>query len=369
MRKQENKAGVDLTIKNLADWHISYENKLFIAGPCSVESEEQVLQTALSLKQQPVHVLRGGIWKPRTRPGQFQGIGHKGLRWLKNAGKAIQVPVAVEVAFPEHVEQCLKSGIDIIWIGARTSANPFAMQALADALRGIDMPVMVKNPINPDLELWIGAFERLNQAGVTKLAAIHRGFSSYRKTDYRNVPHWALPLELKRRIPAMPLICDPSHICGTTELLQSVAQEAMDLLYDGLMIEVHVNPAVALSDAQQQITPEQYGAFMKSLKLKKPFTENQELYRKIIYLRKEIDEVDTQIIDLLAKRMEISRTLGIVKIQDSVAVYQPDRWGEIVRSRIKAGLKRNLSEEFVDQVYQLIHEESVRHQEMAQQKK
>ena len=346
---------VALNIRKLVDWNIMLDNKLLIAGPCSVESEEQIMQTALGLKDLQISILRGGIWKPRTRPGQFQGIGVKGLKWLKRAGRAINVPVAVEVASPEHVAACLKNGIDIIWIGARTTVNPFSVQALADALKGIDIPVMVKNPINPDLDLWIGALERLNQAGITKLAAIHRGFSSYRKTAYRNVPNWAIPLELKRRFPALPLICDPSHICGTTELLASVAQEAIDLLYDGLMTEVHVNPVAALSDALQQITPEQYGSLIKSLKPKKPSTANQELYRQIIYLRKEIDEVDGQIIEMLGKRMEISRTLGIVKNKDAVAVYQPDRWSEIVKSRIEAGIRKNLSEEFINQIYQLIH--------------
>ncbi|MDO9265223.1 MAG: bifunctional 3-deoxy-7-phosphoheptulonate synthase/chorismate mutase type II [Desulfosalsimonadaceae bacterium] len=363
---EDSSVQVNLNIQQLSEWRISYDAKLLIAGPCSIESEEQIMQTALALKQQSVNVLRGGIWKPRTRPGQFQGVGIQGITWLKNAGRAIGVPVAAEVASPDHVEHCLKGGIDILWIGARTSVNPFSVQAIADALKGVDIPVMVKNPINPDIDLWIGALERFNQSGITKLAAVHRGFSSYRKTEYRNVPNWALPLELKRRVPALPLLCDPSHICGETGMIAAVAQESMDLLYDGLMIEVHINPSAALSDSQQQLTPENYGTLIKNLTIKKPSTQDQELYRQIMSFRKEIDDIDAHIIDSLGKRMVISRQLGAIKKRDTVAAYQPDRWSEIIQSRTKAGIRLNLAAEFIEQIYQLIHEESVRHQGLAQ---
>jgi chorismate mutase len=340
------------------------ENRTFvIAGPCSVESEEQVMRTAVGLSECNVQVLRGGIWKPRTRPGSFQGVETQGLSWLKNAGLAANLPVTCEVANPEHVEECLEHFIDILWIGARTSVNPFAVQAIADSLKGVDIPVMIKNPINPDIELWIGAFERLNKAGITKLVAIHRGFSSYRKSEYRNTPNWRIPIELKRRVKNLPIICDPSHICGNVELLQSVAQEAMDLLFDGLMIEVHENPKVALSDAKQQITPKQLVTLLDSLKMKSPEADNQEVINKIQDLRKEIDDVDTTIIQLLAKRMGISNEIGTYKRSSNISSFQPSRWEEIIKSRIKAGVEKNLGEEFILRVYQMIHEESIRQQE------
>jgi chorismate mutase len=355
----------DITATGLSLWPIQSLEKFFIAGPCSVESEEQIHLVARELARLPIRVLRGGVWKPRTRPGGFQGLGAQGLGWLRDAGRATGLPVATEVASPEHVETCLKKQIDILWIGARTTVNPFSMQAIADALKGVDVPVMVKNPLNPDLELWIGALERLNRAGVKKLAAIHRGFSSYRKTQYRKIPNWAIPLELRRRIPSLPLICDPSHICGNTRLLLSVAQEAMDLLFDGLMLEVHPNPLKALSDAKQQLTPVQLKKLLSRLKFKKAASDNHEIARKIGYLRHEIDEIDDHIIDLLAQRMHVSRELGVCKSKYDISTFQPQRWGEIVKTRVAAGAKKELSEDFVTGVYEHIHEESIRHQETA----
>lgn len=350
-------------VEKIRNWGISSENMLYIAGPCSVESEESILQTALSLAKYKVNVLRAGVWKPRTRPGSFEGVGRKGLRWLKKAGCAANLPVAVEVAQPEHVKDALNCGIDILWIGARTTANPFSVQAIADVLKGTDIPVMVKNPVSPDIELWIGAIERLNKAGITKLAAVHRGFSTSSNEIYRNKPEWRIPIELKRRLPSLPIICDPSHICGKTELLFSVAQEAMDLLYNGLMIEVHINPPSALSDSEQQITPEEYGQLIEHLTIKKVSTKNQDYQQHIKFLRQEIDEVDKHLIELLAKRMNIVRKISFYKKKSKVSFFQPDRWKEIVESRIKAGMEKKLSKDFMLRIYQSIHEEAIRQQE------
>lgn len=339
-------------------------NKTFlIAGPCSVESEEQITQTVKGLANYEVNVIRGGVWKPRTRPGSFEGIGVDGLKWLKNAGLEANIPVTVEVAIPEHIEQCLKHEIDILWIGARTTTNPFSVQILAESLKGVDIPVMVKNPMSPDIDLWIGAFERLYNAGITKLMAIHRGFSSHKKTAYRNAPNWRIPIEFRRTIKNIPIICDPSHICGDTNLLQSISQEAMDLLFDGLMIEVHSNPEEALSDAKQQITPEKYGELVQKLRVKKPYTDDKDFFNYISEIRKEIDGVDNKIIDLLAKRMNLSRQIGTFKKGADVSHYQPDRWNEIIKSRTKTGAEKKLSEDFVYRIYQYIHEESIRQQE------
>lgn len=257
---------IDFQISKLQDWTVNYKDKFIVAGPCSLESEEQIMQTALGLSSYGVNLLRAGIWKPRTRPGTFQGVGAEGLKWLKNAGTAANLPVSVEIATPYHVEQCLKHDIDVLWIGARTTTNPFAVQLIADSLRGVDVEVMVKNPINPDIELWIGAFERLYLAGIKKLMAIHRGFSVYKPTKYKYEPLWEIPLNLKKIIPDIPLISDPSHICGETELLLSVAQKAIDLHFDGLMLEVHIDPSKAMSDAKQQITPETFNNLMINLK-------------------------------------------------------------------------------------------------------
>ena len=258
---------IDLQISKLKEWKIQHKNKFIVAGPCSLESEEQIMQTALGLSGQGVNLLRAGIWKPRTRPGTFQGVGVEGLKWLKNASTAADLPVSVEVATPYHIEQCLKHDIDVLWIGARTTTNPFLVQSIADSLKGVDIEIMVKNPINPDIELWIGALERLNWAGIKKLMAVHRGFSVFETMKYRNMPYWEIPKELKRLIPDIPLICDPSHICGEAGQLLSIAQKAIDLQFDGLMLEVHINPKAALSDARQQITPQEFSSLINSLKI------------------------------------------------------------------------------------------------------
>lgn len=350
-------------IRPLADWGVPLGKRLLIAGPCSVESREQVMQTALGLARYEVNVLRAGIWKPRTHPGSFEGPGVKGLKWLKAAGKAACLPVATEVATPKHVEQCLKHGIDMVWVGARTTVNPFAVQAIADALKGVDIPMMVKNPINPDIDLWCGAIERIRRSGTTRLIAVHRGFSEYRRGKYRNQPIWRIPIELRRRVSNIPIICDPSHICGKRELISSIAQEAMDFLFDGLMIEVHIDPKSALSDARQQITPRQFGMLTKNLKFKEVSVDEKEFRRQISLLRKEIDVIDGDIIGLLARRMEFVRRIGATKRSHDVSAFQPRRWEEMLRRRIKAGSKRNLSEGFILRLYQQIHEEALRHQE------
>lgn len=336
---------------------------LLIAGPCSVESEEQVMKTAMALKEYNIDILRGGIWKPRTRPNAFEGIGGRGLGWLKKAGAAAELPVGTEVAVPMHVEICLSHEIDVLWIGARTTANPFSVQAIADALKGVDIPVMVKNPVSPDLGLWIGALERLHNAGITQLAAIHRGFSMADDGKYRNRPSWHIPIELKRRMPDLPIICDPSHICGKRELLQHVSQEAIDLLFDGLMIEVHPDPDNAMSDNEQQLTPEGFGKLIASLESKKESVDDPDFQKQLSIFRENIDTIDSELIKLLGKRMQIVEEIGKFKKSQKVTVFQPSRWEEILKSRVDEAAKYNLSPAFMKQIYQFIHEEAVRHQE------
>jgi chorismate mutase len=353
---------IKLNIDKLSDWGVTVGKPFIISGPCSAESEEQVMQTALGVSKYNVNVFRAGIWKPRTRPEFFEGVGAKGLKWLRRAKKATNLPVTVEVANPKHVDECLKHEIDILWIGARTTVNPFSVQAIADALNGVDIPVMVKNPVNPDIDLWIGALERLNGAGIKKLAAIHRGFSTIYNSPYRNNANWKIPIELRTRIPNLPLICDPSHICGNRRLLLSVAQKAMDLLFDGLMIECHIDPKSALSDARQQVTPDQLGDLLSRIVLKTIYSHDQEFELFIKRSREEIDDIDYQIIDLFGRRMEVAKEIGRYKSRENISILQPERWKEIVESRIKAGRERNLSEHFVLRVYEYIHEEAIRQQ-------
>ncbi|MCP5105737.1 MAG: bifunctional 3-deoxy-7-phosphoheptulonate synthase/chorismate mutase type II [bacterium] len=349
--------------KIFSQWGFPVKGAFYIAGPCSAESEEQLMRTALGLKDREVTAMRAGIWKPRTRPGSFEGVGDKGLKWLKNSGKAAGLPVTTEVAVPAHVDACLKQEIDMLWLGARTTSNPFAVQAIADALRGVDIPVFVKNPINPDIQLWFGAIERLAAAGLTKLGAIHRGFSTYEKMAFRNQPIWRIPIEMRRRNPGIPLLCDPSHICGNRDLLYSVAQNAVDLLFDGLMVEVHINPPAALSDAEQQLTPDEYTGLINRLKLKTPAGANKVFLENVSELRREIDKIDYKIVELLAKRMDTAKEIAIHKMKEGIAIFHPSRWEELMESRIKEGLGRDLSENFVSKLYQLIHEESCRLQE------
>ena len=336
---------------------------LLIAGPCSVESKEQITETANALKEYDIDILRGGIWKPRTRPNAFEGIGGRGLGWLKKAGDAAGIPVGTEVAVPMHVEICLSHEIDVLWIGARTTANPFSVQAIADALNGVDIPVMVKNPVSPDVGLWIGALERLHNAGIKKLAAIHRGFSMADNGQYRNQPNWHMPIELKRRIPEIPMICDPRHICGSKKLLQHVSQEAIDLLFQGLMIEVHPDPKNALSDNEQQLTPSAFGKLISKLESKKESTDDPDFQKMLSVLREDIDKIDSDLIKLLGERMQVVEKIGKHKKKQSVTVLQPSRWQEILESRVAEASNYNLSPGFMTKIYQYIHEEAVRHQE------
>jgi len=333
--------------------------KLFvIAGPCSAETEEQVMTTARQLAGKGCHMFRAGVWKPRTKPGGFEGNGEKALPWMQQVKKETGMLTATEVATPEHVELALKYGIDILWVGARTSANPFAMQALADSLRGVDVPVLVKNPVNPDLELWIGAMERINQAGVKKMAAIHRGFSSYDKKIYRNSPMWQIPIELRRRIPNLPIFCDPSHIGGRRELIAPLCQQAMDLGFNGLIVESHCSPDDAWSDAKQQVTPDVLDYILSLLVIRDETVTTE----GITQLRHQIDELDNQLMDLLSKRMRVCREIGQYKKEHNMTVLQTARYNEILDKRGAQGSLCGMGEEFVKTIFEAVHEESVRQQ-------
>ena len=331
---------------------------LVIAGPCSAETEEQVMNTATQLAKRGIKIFRAGIWKPRTKPGGFEGIGEEGLPWMQRVKQETGMLVGTEVATAKHVEAALKAGIDVLWIGARTTANPFAVQELADSLRGVDVPVLVKNPVNPDLELWIGALERINGAGVKRIGAIHRGFSSYDKKIYRNTPMWHIPIELRRRIPNIPIICDPSHIGGKRELIAPLCQQAMDLGMDGLIVESHCNPDSAWSDAKQQVTPDILDYILNLLVIRKETASTESLTE----LRKQIDECDNDLIELLATRMRESREIGIYKKEHEIQVVQTDRYSEILEKRGAQGALCGIDSECVKKIFEAIHEESVRQQ-------
>ncbi|MCI6503710.1 MAG: bifunctional 3-deoxy-7-phosphoheptulonate synthase/chorismate mutase type II [Prevotella sp.] len=329
-----------------------------IAGPCSAETEEQVMTTATQLAEKGCHMFRAGVWKPRTKPGGFEGNGEPALKWMAEAKKETGMMMCTEVATPEHVELAMKYGIDVMWIGARTSANPFAMQELADAMKGIEIPIMVKNPVNPDLELWIGALERINLAGVKKLGAIHRGFSSYDKKIYRNLPMWQIPIELRRRIPELPIVCDPSHIGGRRELVAPLCQQAMDLGFDGLIVESHCNPDCAWSDAKQQVTPDVLDYILTLLQVRDETTTTE----NIKLLRKQIDEQDDKLLELLSQRFRVCREIGQYKKEHNMTVLQTGRYNEILDKRGAQGTLCGMSEQFVKTVFEAIHEESVRQQ-------
>ncbi|MCI6491357.1 MAG: bifunctional 3-deoxy-7-phosphoheptulonate synthase/chorismate mutase type II [Prevotellaceae bacterium] len=329
-----------------------------IAGPCSAETEEQVMTTATQLAQKGCHMFRAGVWKPRTKPGGFEGNGEPALKWMAEAKKETGMLMCTEVATPEHVELAMKYNIDLMWVGARTSANPFAMQELADAMRGIEIPVLVKNPVNPDLDLWIGALERINLAGVKKLGAIHRGFSSYDKKIYRNLPMWQIPIELRRRIPELPIVCDPSHIGGRRELVAPLCQQAMDLGFDGLIVESHCNPDCAWSDAKQQVTPDVLDYILTLLQVRDETTTTE----NIKLLRKQIDEQDDKLLELLSQRFRVCREIGQYKKEHNMTVLQTGRYNEILDKRGAQGALCGMSEQFVKTVFEAIHEESVRQQ-------
>lgn len=327
-----------------------------IAGPCSAETEEQVMETAKKLAADGIKVMRAGIWKPRTKPGGFEGVGSEGLTWLKQVKKETGMYVSTEVATQKHVYEALKYGVDLLWIGARTTANPFAVQEIAEALQGVDIPVLVKNPVNPDLELWIGALERLSNVGLTKLGAIHRGFSSFDKKIYRNLPQWHIPIELKRRYPDLPIICDPSHIGGKRDLIQPLSQQAMDLNFEGLIIETHCNPDCAWSDASQQVTPERLKEILGALIIR----EGTQTTEDLSALRRQIDEADDQLLELIAKRMRISKEIGTFKKEHNMTIVQTDRYDEILTKRIAQAAEMDMNPEFMRVVLEAIHEESVR---------
>jgi chorismate mutase len=335
------------------------ENPLIIAGPCSAETEAQVIATAKALAEIPqVAAFRCGLWKPRTRPGDFEGVGEKGLEWMRKAKLETGLPIAVEVALPVHIELCLKNGVDILWIGSRTVVNPFSVNEIAEALKGVDIPVMVKNPVSPDLLLWIGALERLSQQGIRKLAAVHRGFSAYGSKPFRNLPIWEIPIELRRLIPGLPVLVDPSHISGSRSMLPHVAQTAIDLAFDGLMIETHIHPEKALTDREQQITPDALEKLILHLSLPQGVTgaENIELHE----LRQEIDEIDEQVLKLLGKRMETVARIGKNKKKTGIDSLQLERWKQVVEDRLEKGTARGLSRNFLLKLLHAIHEEALR---------
>jgi len=351
--------------KQLKSWldDMALPHPLVIAGPCSAETEEQVLKIAHELKDTDVNYYRAGIWKPRTRPGNFEGVGAIGLKWLQEVKKETGLKTATEVANKAHVDLALEHDIDLLWIGARSTVSPFIVQEIADALKGTDKVVLVKNPVNPDLSLWLGAVERLHKADIKKLGVIHRGFSSYRKTKYRNIPEWQLAIELQTRFPDLPLINDPSHICGKRDLIFDVSQTALDLNYDGLMIETHIDPDNAWSDAAQQVTPKALVQIMEDLKIRKVTDQEAEYRNKLGNLRAQIDVIDNQLLDILGKRMEVSDEIGQLKKQRNVAVLQTNRWNAILGKMILEGETRGLSEEFVLRMFKAIHQESINHQE------
>ncbi len=332
-----------------------------IAGPCSAETQTQILETAEALASLNIDLFRAGIWKPRTRPGAFEGNGVLALEWLAEVKSRYNLPVTIEVAETNHIEEALMNNIDVIWIGARTTVNPFQVQQLADALQGVSIPVMIKNPVNPDVDLWLGAIERFEKAGITNIAAIHRGFSSYNKqSGYRNQPNWTLPIELKRRRPELPIFCDPSHITGNRDMVAEVAQKAMDMRFDGLMIETHPRPEEAWTDAAQQITPYQLQELLTHLIIRQEFTEDMNSHTKLENLRLIMDSFDAEIIDIIARRMELSEEIGKVKKECNMTIYQPARWQEMLKTREERALKNNLHKDFIIELFEKLHNESIR---------
>ncbi len=331
---------------------------LVIAGPCSAETEEQVMDTAKQLAKNGVKVFRAGIWKPRTKPGGFEGNGVTALPWMQKVKKETGMLTATEVATAKHAEEALKFGIDVLWIGARTTADPFAVQEIADTLKGVDVPVLIKNPVNPDLELWIGALQRLNNAGIKRLGAIHRGFSTYDKKLYRNLPQWHIPIELHRRFPELPIICDPSHIAGRRDLISPLCQQAMDLQFDGLIIESHCDPDKAWSDAPQQLAPDVLSLVLNNLVIRNMNQTTESLAE----LRKQIDEIDMDLTEMLAKRMRVAKEIGIYKREHDMPILQTERYDEIIKKRMETGSAMSLDGEFTRKIFEAIHEESVRQQ-------
>lgn len=345
-------------IKPIKFCGVDSKRPVVIAGPCSAETEGQVMETAKDLAKNGVRIFRAGIWKPRTKPGGFEGVGSVGLTWLQEVKKETGMLVATEVANKQHVEEALNAGVDVLWIGARTSANPFAMQEIADSLVGADVPVLVKNPVNPDLELWIGAMQRIYNAGIRQIGAIHRGFSAYGKHLYRNMPQWHIPIELRRRMPELTLICDPSHIGGKRELVAPLSQQAMDMGFDGLIVESHCDPDSAWSDKSQQVTPEVLNFILNMLVVR----DTTQTTESLTLLRQQIDQIDNDLLEALSKRMRISREIGQYKKEHSMPVVQTGRYDDILNSRAAAAEELGMNGDFMKTVYQAIHEESVRQQ-------
>lgn len=363
--REENKMSGKADLNRTADFEwLGIENRpVIFSGPCSAETEEQVLETAMQLKEaEAVHVFRAGVWKPRTRPDSFEGVGTPGLSWLQKVKAFTGLKVTTEVATAYHVQQCLEHDIDILWIGARTTANPFAVQEIARALKGVDIPVFIKNPINPDLSLWFGAVERLQRAGIDKIGAIHRGFSDAGEKIYRNKPLWEIAIDFKQEMSGIPLLCDPSHICGNRELLASVAQKSMDLQYDGLMIEAHITPDQAWSDAAQQITPVVTGELLKSLVIRKENPADTINQSELEYLRKEMDMLDDQLIRILVDRMKLSQAIGHYKRENNMTILQTNRWREVFDKYVSRAEKEALSQDFIARIIKAVHDESINEQ-------
>ena len=353
----------NLKVMPISHWLPKIDNPLLISGPCSLESEEQALSTARELaKDKRVFIYRGGIWKPRTRPGMFEGVGSIGLEWLKLVKQETGLLTGTEVANAQHVEECLKAGVDVMWIGARSTASPFVVQEIADVLKGTDQIIMVKNPVNPDVQLWVGALERLNQAGLKNLVAIHRGFTPFSDTKYRNFPNWKTVIELRRLLPNLPIICDPSHISGKREYLFEISQKAFDIGLDGLMIESHIDPSCALSDKEQQVTPLELGKILDKLVIRYANSEDPQFENKLENLRGRIDAIDHEIMEVLAQRMGIVKQIGQYKKENKVTALQINRWAQIMEDRSHLAEKLDLDDVFIKALFQLIHEDSVRQQ-------
>lgn len=346
----------------MQDWKIPGSKKpIIIAGPCSAESEAQVLATARALSNQGIRIFRAGIWKPRTRPNAFEGIGSIGLKWMIKAKEETGILLTTEVATPGHLEECLEAGIDIFWVGARTSANPFAVQELAEAMRGMDLPLLIKNPVNPDTDLWQGAIERFYNAGIKRIAAVHRGVSSYDPGPFRNLPLWEMPIELKRRIPDITMLCDPSHIAGNRIMIEGVSQKAFDLNFDGLMVETHIDPDNAWTDSRQQISPGELDRMLHSLTLRSVHPEGIS-YEMLDELRSKIDDLDLQLLEILLKRMEIVNEIGWYKKKNNMTILQPERWNNVLMKNIQQSEQKHLGKDLIKKIFYAIHEESIRKQ-------
>lgn len=352
-----------LDINPIKSWLPNIDNPLLIAGPCSLESEEQALETAkLLVKDKRVFVYRGGVWKPRTRPGSFEGVGSIGLKWLQMVREETGLPVGTEVANAQHTEEALKAGLDVLWIGARSTASPFVVQEIADVVKGSDAVIMIKNPVNPDAQLWMGAVERIYQAGIKNIVAIHRGFTPFSETKYRNYPNWQTVIELRRMMPNLPIICDPSHIAGKREWLFEISQKAFDMGMEGLMIESHRDPSCALSDAAQQLTPADLAKLLDRLVIRHENANNPDFETQLDVLRNRIDAIDAELLETLSSRVEIVKQIGKYKRDNNVTALQINRWTQLMENRVNLGKKLDLNETFVKILFQLIHEDSVRMQ-------